>query len=91
MASKSKIARQGQAKQDKKVNFYLIAIPVLAFVIKLITMANTPNGGWLGADGRITFQALMDLLQKVISLRRASSLTGQLVIPFFSGSLQRFQ
>jgi hypothetical protein len=51
MASKSKIARQGQAKQDKKVNFYLIAIPVLAFVIKLITMANTPNGGWLGADG----------------------------------------
>ena len=51
MASKSKIARQGQAKQDKKVNFYLIAIPVLAFLIKLITMANTPNGGWLGADG----------------------------------------
>jgi hypothetical protein len=51
MASKSKIARQGQAKTDKKINFYLIAIPVLAFVIKLITMANTPNGGWLGADG----------------------------------------
>ncbi len=51
MASKSKIARQGQAKHDKKVNFYLIATPVLAFVIKLITMANTPNGGWLGADG----------------------------------------
>ena len=51
MASKSKIARQGQAKQDKKVIFYLIAIPVLGFLIKLITMANTPNGGWLGADG----------------------------------------
>ena len=51
MASKSKIARQGQAKTDKKINFYLIAIPVLGFLIKLITMANTPNGGWLGADG----------------------------------------
>jgi len=51
MASKSKIARQGQVKQDKKVIFYLIAIPVLGFLIKLITMANTPNGGWLGADG----------------------------------------
>ena len=51
MASKSKIARQGQAKQDKKVIFYLIAIPVLGFLIKLVTMANTPNGGWLGADG----------------------------------------
>ena len=51
MASKSKIARQGQARTDKKITFYLIAIPVLGFLIKLITMANTPNGGWLGADG----------------------------------------
>jgi hypothetical protein len=51
MASKSKIARQGQVKQDKKVIFYLIAIPIVGFLIKLITMANTPNGGWLGADG----------------------------------------
>ena len=51
MASKSKIARQAAAKTDKKVNFYLIGIPVLGFLIKLITMMNTPNGGWLGADG----------------------------------------
>ena len=51
MASKSKLARQVIAKKDKKVNFYLIAIPVLGFLIKLITMINTPNGGWLGADG----------------------------------------
>jgi hypothetical protein len=51
MASKSKLARQAVAKKDKKVNFYLIAIPVLGFLIKLITMTNTPNGGWLGADG----------------------------------------
>lgn len=51
MASKSKMARQVESKRDKKVNFYLIAIPVLGFIIKLITMANTPSGGWLGADG----------------------------------------
>ena len=51
MASKSKIARQRQVKQSKNVNFYIIAIPVLGFLIKLITMINTPNGGWLGADG----------------------------------------
>ncbi|MEY4290905.1 MAG: hypothetical protein RL130_847 [Actinomycetota bacterium] len=57
MASKSKAARAQASKVEKKVNFYLIAIPVLAFVIKLITMANIKNvdggflGGWLGADG----------------------------------------
>ena len=57
MASKSKAARAKQSKAESKVNFYLIAIPVLAFVIKLITMANIKNvdggflGGWLGADG----------------------------------------
>ena len=57
MASKSKIARQRQAKSLSKINFYLIAIPVLAFVIKLITMSNIRGadgailGGWLGADG----------------------------------------
>ncbi len=57
MASKSKAARAQASKVEKKVNFYLIAIPVLAFIIKLITMANIKNvdggflGGWLGADG----------------------------------------
>ena len=57
MASKSKAARAKQSKAESKINFYLIAIPVLAFVIKLITMANIKNadggflGGWLGADG----------------------------------------
>jgi hypothetical protein len=57
MASKSKAARAKQSKAESKINFYLIAIPFLAFVIKLITMANIKNadggflGGWLGADG----------------------------------------
>ena len=57
MASKSKVARQKQATSAKKINFYLMAIPVFAFFIKLIIMANIKGsdgavlGGWLGADG----------------------------------------
>jgi hypothetical protein len=38
-------------KTDLKIHRYLIAIPVLAFLIKLIVMVNVPSGGWLGADG----------------------------------------
>ena len=62
MASKSKMARQQQVKQSKNVNFYIIAIPVLGFLIKLITMINTPNGGWLGADGENYFSGVDGLL-----------------------------
>jgi hypothetical protein len=51
MASKSKAARQQVSKKSNKVNFYLWAIPLLAFVIKLIVMGNTTGGGWLGSDG----------------------------------------
>ena len=51
MSGKLKAARQRQNKTSNKVNFYLIGIPLLAFVIKLIIMGNIPNGGWLGADG----------------------------------------
>ncbi len=57
MASKSKAARAKQSKAESKINFYLIAIPVLAFVIKLFVMssiqppADPTIGGWLGADG----------------------------------------
>ena len=51
MASKSKAVRQQALKKSSKDNFYVWAIPVLAFVIKLITMANVTGGGWLGADG----------------------------------------
>jgi hypothetical protein len=36
---------------DSKLHKYLIAIPLLALLIKFITMANIPGGGWLGADG----------------------------------------
>jgi len=38
-------------KSELKRHRYLIAIPVIALVIKLITMGNTQGGGWLGADG----------------------------------------
>ena len=37
---------------------YLIAIPVIAFVIKLITMGNIQGGGWLGADGENYFKGV---------------------------------
>lgn len=62
MASKSKLARQQQEKKSKNVDFYIIAIPVFAFLIKLITMINTPNGGWLGADGENYFSGVDGLL-----------------------------
>ena len=51
MASKSKLVRQQAIKKSNKDTFYLIAIPALAFVIKLITMTNITGGGWLGSDG----------------------------------------
>jgi hypothetical protein len=62
MASKSKLARQQQEKKSKNVDFYIIAIPVFAFLIKLITMINTSNGGWLGADGENYFSGVDGLL-----------------------------
>jgi hypothetical protein len=62
MASKSKLARQNQVKKSKNVNFYIIAIPIIGFLIKLITMMNTPNGGWLGADGENYFSGVDGLI-----------------------------
>ncbi len=51
MASKTKRAQKNTAKAQKRLDIYLIAIPIVVFLVKLITMANTPHGGWLGADG----------------------------------------
>ena len=70
MASKSKVARQKQAASAKKINFYLIAIPVIAFIIKLIIMFNIKGtdgamlGGWLGADGENYLSGVDGLLQQ---------------------------
>lgn len=38
-------------KTDRRIHHYLIAFPVLAFIIKMIVMLNVQAGGWLGADG----------------------------------------
>ena len=38
-----------QNRQTRKL--LLIAVPAIAFLIKIIVMANTAKGGWLGADG----------------------------------------
>lgn len=46
------------SKAEIKINRYLIAFPVIAFLIKLITMANIQGGGWLGADGENYFKGV---------------------------------
>jgi hypothetical protein len=38
-------------KADAKIHRYLIAFPVIALAIKMITMLNVDAGGWFGADG----------------------------------------
>ena len=48
--SKSRATKAYEKKQSNKL-FWLIAIPLTALLIKLIVMANTQGGGWLGADG----------------------------------------
>ena len=70
MASKSKVKRQKAATSAKKINIYLIAIPIFAFLIKLIVMANIKGtngamiGGWLGADGENYLSGVDGLLQQ---------------------------
>lgn len=52
MGRHAKIRKNEVSERKKKSrDRFLIAIPLIALVIKLITMANTPGGGWLGADG----------------------------------------
>jgi hypothetical protein len=38
-------------KSDLRLHKYLIAIPLIALLIKFIIMGNIQAGGWLGADG----------------------------------------
>ena len=64
MASKSKTVRQQASKKSNKDNFYLWAIPLFAFVIKLIVMANATGGGWLGSDGESWLQGADALLKQ---------------------------
>ena len=48
--SKSKKPITQANKADIKMRRYLIALPLIAFVAKLITMANIQGGIWAGAD-----------------------------------------
>jgi hypothetical protein len=56
MAKKAKQALLN--KKEQKLHRYLITLPVLAFVIKLITMLNIQGNGWLGADGENYFKGV---------------------------------
>lgn len=38
-------------KADAKIHRYVIAFPLLAFLIKLVVIFNVEAGGWFGADG----------------------------------------
>ena len=49
-------------KNDRKIHRYLIAFPLIAFLIKMIVMVNLKNGGWYGADGENYFAAIDGLL-----------------------------
>ena len=51
MAKQSKGRRAVVSKKKDNRHIWLIVLPVLAFLIKMIVMANTLKGGWLGADG----------------------------------------
>lgn len=47
---------------DSRLHKYLIAIPLIALVIKFITMANIEAGAWSGADGENYIAGLNGLL-----------------------------
>ena len=47
---------------DAKLHKYLIAIPLIALVIKFIIMGNIQAGGWYGADGENYIMGLDGLL-----------------------------
>jgi hypothetical protein len=49
---------------DSKLHKYLIAIPLIALAIKLITMLNIQAGGWYGADGENYMTGVDGLLRQ---------------------------
>jgi hypothetical protein len=49
-------------KSDSRLRKYLIAIPLIVLIIKLITMANIQAGAWYGADGENYLTGLNGLL-----------------------------
>jgi hypothetical protein len=63
MASKSKVARQAQSKVDKNFDKKLLAIPLVALLLKFITIGNIPGHFWLGADGENYITGLEALIK----------------------------
>jgi len=51
MGKQHKNRQTNVTKKNDNRRLWLIAVPAIAFFIKLIVMANTAKGGWLGADG----------------------------------------
>ena len=51
MGKQSRGRQTNTSKKSDNRKLWLIAVPVIAFLIKMIVMANTAKGGWLGADG----------------------------------------
>ena len=63
MASKSKVARQAKLKVDKNFDKKLFAIPLVALLIKFVTIGNIPGHFWLGADGENYITGLEALIK----------------------------
>ena len=60
---KNKKPLPNTSKADVKIHRYLIAFPVIAFFIKMVTMLNVQAGGWLGADGENYLKGVDGLLK----------------------------
>ena len=65
MAKKFKATKSVSQKKnsDRTIQGYLIAVPIVAFLFKMIVMANTPHGGWYGADGENYMAGVNGLLK----------------------------
>jgi len=51
MGKQYKNRQSDVSKKNDNRKLWLIVVPAIAFLIKMIVMANTAKGGWLGADG----------------------------------------
>jgi hypothetical protein len=51
MANQNKGRSATKKNNSKNQHLWLALVPALAFLIKMIVMANTTKGGWLCADG----------------------------------------
>jgi hypothetical protein len=60
MASKTKKVKAQQSKKDQRLGYWIIAIPVIAFIIN---MGNIPGGIWAGADGENYIQGVDGILK----------------------------